>query len=49
MLTKNLSDVFEQTRNKKTFKLEMTHITWKIPNVTLSDFAKRCTILLKVV
>jgi len=42
MLTKNLGDVFEQTRNEQTFKLEMKNITWKIPHV-------RCTILLKVV
>jgi len=27
MLTKNLGDVFEQTRNEKIFKLEMTSIT----------------------
>jgi len=26
MLTKNLGDVFEQTRNEQTFKLEMTNI-----------------------
>jgi len=37
MLTKNLG---EQTRNERTFKLEMTNITWKIPHVTSSDFAK---------
>jgi len=50
MLVKNLSDVFEQTGNEQTFKLEMTSITWKITHVTPSDFAKiRCTILLKVV
>jgi len=30
MLTKNLGDVFELTRNEQTFKLEMTNITWKI-------------------
>jgi len=40
MLTKNLGDVFEQTRNEQTFKLEMTNITWKIAHVTPSDFAK---------
>jgi len=40
MLTKNLCDVFEQTRNEQTFKLEMTSLTWKIPLVTPSDFAK---------
>jgi len=40
MLTKNLGDVFEQTRNEQTFKLEMTNITWKIRHVTPSDFAK---------
>jgi len=40
MLTKNLSDVFEQTRNEQIFKLEMTKITWKIPQVTPSDLAK---------
>jgi len=39
--------VFEQTRNDQTFKLEMTNITWKIPHITPSDFAK--IILLKVV
>jgi len=27
MLTKNLGDVFEQTRNEQIFKLEMTSIT----------------------
>jgi len=37
MLTKNLGDVFEQTRNEQTFKLEMTKITWKIPHVTPSN------------
>jgi len=40
MLTKNLGDLFEQTRNEQAFKLEMTNITWKIPHVTASDFAK---------
>jgi len=40
MLTKNLGDVFEQTRNEQPFKLEMTNITWKVPHVTPSDFAK---------
>jgi len=40
MLTKNLVDVFKQTRNEKTFKLEMKNITWKIPHVSPSDFAK---------
>jgi len=40
MLTKNLIDVFEQTRNEQTFKLEMTNITWKIPHVIPSDLAK---------
>jgi len=40
MLTKNLGDVFEQTRIEQTFKLEMTNITWKIPHVTPSDVAK---------
>jgi len=40
MLTKNLGDVFEQTRNEQTFKMEMTNITWKIPYVTPSGFAK---------
>jgi len=40
MLNKNLGDVFEQTRNEQTFKLEMTNITWKIPHVTPRDFAK---------
>jgi len=40
MLTKNLVDVFKQTRNEKTFKLEMKNITWKIPHVRPSDFAK---------
>jgi len=39
MLTKNLGDVFEQTRIEQTFKLEMTNITWKIPHVTPSDVA----------
>jgi len=39
MLTRNLGDVFEQTRNEKTFKLEMTNIAWKM-YVTPSDFAK---------
>jgi len=39
-LTKNLGDVFEQTRNEQTFKVEMTNITWKIPHVTPSGFAK---------
>jgi len=39
MLTKNLGDVLEQTRNEQTFKLEMTNITWKIPHLTPSDFA----------
>jgi len=29
-LTKNLGDVFKQTRNEQIFKLEMTNITWKI-------------------
>jgi len=40
MLTKNLGDVFEQTRNEQSFRLEMTNITWKIPHVTPSDFVK---------
>jgi len=40
MLTKNLGDVFEQIRNEQTFKMKITNITWKIPNVTPSDFAK---------
>jgi len=40
MLTKNLGDVFEQTRNEQTFKVEMTNITWKIPHITPSDLAK---------
>jgi len=40
MLTKNLGDVFEQSRNEQTFKLERTNITWKIPHVTPSDSAK---------
>jgi len=40
MLTKNLGDVFEQTRNEQTFKVEMTNITWTIPHITPSDFAK---------
>jgi len=39
-LTKNLGDVFEQTKNEQTFKLEMTNITWKIPHVTPIDLAK---------
>jgi len=30
MLTKNLVDFFKQTKNKQTFMLEMTRITWKI-------------------
>jgi len=40
MLTKNLCNVFEQSRNDQTFKLKMSNITWKIPHVTPSDFAK---------
>jgi len=48
MLTKNLGDVFQQTRNEQTFKLEMTNITWKIPHVTPSDLGK-IKMLLKVV
>jgi len=39
MLTKNLGDVFEQSRNEQTFKPEMMNITWKIPHVTPNDFA----------
>jgi len=39
MLTKNLGDVLEQSRNEQTFKLEMSNITWKIPHVTPTDFA----------
>jgi len=39
MLTKDLGDVFEQTRNEQSFKLEMTNIAWKIFHVTPSDFA----------
>jgi len=37
MLTKNLGDVFEETRNEQTFKVEMTNITWKIPHVIPSE------------
>jgi len=37
MLTKNLRDVFKQTRNETTSKLEITNIIWKIPRVTLSS------------
>jgi len=40
MLTKNLGDVFELSRNEQSFKLEMTNIAWKIFHVTPSDFAK---------
>jgi len=39
MLTKNLGDVLEQSRNEQTFKLEMTNIAWKIFQVTPTDFA----------
>jgi len=39
MLTKNLGDVFEQTRNEQTFKLEITNKIWKIFHVTPTDFA----------
>jgi len=39
MLTKNLGDVLEQSRNEQTFKLEMTNIAWKIFHVTPTDFA----------
>jgi len=40
MLTKNFGNVFEQSRNEQTFKLEMTNTAWKISHVTPSDFAK---------
>jgi len=40
MLTANLGDVFKQSRNELTFKLEITNIAWKISHVTPSDFAK---------
>jgi len=40
MLTKNLGDVFEQTRNEQTFTMEMTNLTWKVAHVTPSNFAK---------
>jgi len=40
MLTTNLGDVFEQSRNEHTFKLEVTNIAWKISHVTPSDFVK---------
>jgi len=51
MLTKNLGDVFEQTRNKQTFKLEVTNTTWKVPHATTSDFAKTkmCDIIKSIV
>jgi len=50
MLTENLGDVFEQTRNKQTFELEITNIKLKIRHVTPTDLQKlRCTILIKVV
>jgi len=39
MLTKNLGDVLEQSRNEQSFKLEMTNIAWKIFHVTPTDFA----------
>jgi len=34
MLTKNFGNVFEQTKNNQTFKLEMTNVTWKVIHVT---------------
>jgi len=40
MLTKDLGDVFEQTRNEQTFKVEMTNITSEIPHIFPSDLAK---------
>jgi len=50
MLTKNLGDVFEQSRNEQTFKLEMTNLTWNISHVTSAILQKlRFTLLLKVV
>jgi len=39
MLTKNLGDVFEQSRNEQTFKLELRNIAWEIFHVTPTDFA----------
>jgi len=35
MLNTNLGDVFEQSRNEHTFKLEMTNIDWKILHVAI--------------
>jgi len=40
MLTKNLGDAFEQTKNEQTFKVEPMNITWKIPQITPSDLKK---------
>jgi len=40
MLTKNLGDVLEQSRNKHTFKLEMKNITWKILQSYSERFCK---------